>query len=111
VALPDDATGDALKRLADHGSDLARPMEMDFFVAVPSEASGHAVAAEVRDHGFTTSVEQDAETGNWTCYCMKTIMPSHAEVVQIEKRLDELARPHGGHADGFGSFGNAEDED
>ncbi|HSM42049.1 MAG TPA: ribonuclease E inhibitor RraB [Afifellaceae bacterium] len=108
MALPDGATGNALKRLADRGSDLALPMEMDSFIAVPPEASGLAVAAEVREHGFATSVERDAETGDWTCYCTKTIVPSYIEVVRIENRLDELARPHGGYADGFGSFGNAD---
>jgi hypothetical protein len=107
TTLPDDATGNALRRLVDSGSDLARPMEMDFFVAVPSESSGHAVAAEARNHGFSASVEQDRETVDWTCYCTKAIVPSYAEVVRIEKLLGEIARPHRGHADGFGSYGNA----
>ena len=107
-SLPDDATGAALRRFADAGSDLTRPMEMDFFVAVPSETAGNAVAAVAREQGFTTSVEQDAETANWTCYCAKTIVPSYDEVVQIETLLDGIARLHGGHADGFGSFGNAD---
>jgi hypothetical protein len=106
-SLPDDATGNALQRLVDDGSDLALPMEMDFFVAVSSEASGNAVAAKARANGFTTSVEQDAETADWTCYCTKTIVPSYDEVVRIEALLDGIARQHGGHADGFGSNGNA----
>mgnify|MGYP001826324664 CR=1 FL=1 len=109
ASLPDDATGDALQGLVDHGSDLARPMEMDFFVAVPSETSGDAVAAKAQEHGFRTSVEKDDETSDWTCYCTKTIVPAYAEVVRLENLIDEIAQPHGGHADGFGSYGNAED--
>jgi hypothetical protein len=111
ASLPDDATGNALQRLIDDGSDLARPMEMDFFVAVPSEPPGNAVASDARANGFTTSVEQDAATADWTCYCTKTIVPSYDEVVRIEALLDGIARPHGGHADGFGSYGNGGDGD
>jgi hypothetical protein len=103
----EDATAAALARYVAHGSDLSRPMEMDFFVVVPSEMAGAAVAARVKPLGFVPSVEQDDETHRWTCYCKKTIIPSYDNVVRSEQQLDEIAREHGGHADGFGSFGNA----
>ena len=34
-AYPDDADGDALRRIASTGADMSRPMQIDFFVAVP----------------------------------------------------------------------------
>lgn len=103
----DDATTAALRRLVEDGSDLHRPMQMDFFVAVPNEAVGHAVASRVAPFGFLTSVERDQDTGKWTCYCTKTIVPQYSTVVNIEKQLDRIAGELGGYADGFGSFGNA----
>lgn len=103
--LPDDATGDALRRFVAEGSELTRPMKIDFFVAVPTEAAGTQMAARATAMGFSTSVELD-EDGEWTCYCTKTLVPSYAAVAAIEEALDEVARELGGYADGFGSFGN-----
>jgi hypothetical protein len=105
--MPNDATGDALRRLAATGSDLSRPMEIDFVVAVPSEAVGRQVARRVEPLGFRVSVKQDSDEGPWSCYCTKTIVPSYSDVVAIENQLDAIGRELGGYADGFGSFGNA----
>ena|SRR5688572_22781315 len=107
MSMPDDDTAAALRRFVAEGSDLGRPMEMDFFVAVPDEAIGRAVVARIAPLGFKTSVEQDDETGQWTCYCTITIVPQYATVVSVETQLDAIARPLGGYADGFGSYGNA----
>lgn len=105
---PDDSTRAALERIARDGSDLARPLKMDFFVAVPHERAGRIIATRVADLGFDTSVEQDTETGDWTCYCTKVLVPTYDTVLAIESQLDSIARDIGGYADGFGTFGNAE---
>lgn len=102
-------TAQALERIEADGSDLSRPIEMDFFVSVPSAESGEQVAAEARKIGFETSVEQDQDSGEWTCYCTKTILATVNTVFEIEEALDDLAEPFGGYSDGFGTFGNAED--
>ena len=104
----DDATWEALQRIARDGSDLTRPLSMDFFVAVPDETSGQIVASRARVLGFETSVEQDSETGAWTCYCTKVLVPTYESVVAIESQLDSLASNVGGYVDGFGTFGNAD---
>jgi regulator of RNase E activity RraB len=105
-SIPNDETGEALRQFLKNGSDLTKPMEMDFFVAVPSEKTGKQVAAKANKLGCKVSVEQDGETGDWTCYCTKTLIPDYSEVVKIEKQLSSIAQPYGGYADGFGSYGN-----
>jgi hypothetical protein len=104
----DEATRAALRRYEEAGSDRSRPMSIDFFVAVPNEAVGHVVEVRTAPMGFTSTVEQDDETGEWTCYCSITIVPTFERVVALERLLDRLARELGGHGDGFGSFGNAD---
>ncbi|GAW85496.1 conserved hypothetical protein [Bathymodiolus platifrons methanotrophic gill symbiont] len=106
--IPNDATGDALRRFIKNGSNLSELMEIDFFVAVPSKQKGNQVALEARALGFNASVEFDVENSDWTCYCTKTLIPEYLEVVKIEKQLSYIAKPHGGYTDGFGSFGNAD---
>ena len=100
------ATADALARIAASGSNLSRPMVIDFFIAVPGERAGQGGARLASAAGFETRVERDHPTGKWTCYRSKALIPELAAVVRIEQLLDELARPFGGQADGFGSFGN-----
>jgi hypothetical protein len=96
----------ALDRYRAQGSDLSRPMEIDFFVAAPTQEAADSVARHALALGFATKVEPTEATG-WTCYCTKSLIPSYANVRAIEHQLDALARAYGGRADGFGSFGNA----
>lgn len=95
--------GDVLSRVEADGSDMSRPMEIDFFVAVPSSQAGQIVASRAAELGFSATLECDRETNAWTCYCSMTLVPEVNTVSSLEKRLDELAREVGGHADGFGS--------
>lgn len=103
---PDDADGDALQRVADHGSDMSKPMLIDFMVAVPSDAAGRAVATEARTAGFTTNVSEDEDDGSFTCYCSKTMVATYDSVIAVQDQLDELSRPHEGRSDGWGTLGN-----
>ncbi|MGB5213371.1 MAG: ribonuclease E inhibitor RraB [Anderseniella sp.] len=105
MKLPNDAIGDALQRLVDDGSDLSQPMAMDFFPAVPDRGAAETIEPDVQKLGFETSISE--EEGEWTLYCTKTIIPSYDNVASIESTLHRVAQRVGGHADGFGSFGNA----
>ncbi len=107
--FPDDAAGQALKRFCELGFNMKRPMEMDFYISIPTMSAGNNIAAEVRIIGFDTDVEQDEETKDYTCTCTKSIIPTYANVTEIEARLDQVAKRYGGYIDGFGSFGNADD--
>ena len=106
IQFPDDETGDALNQFQQNGFDLTKPMTIDFFVAVPSKKVGAQVAIKAEKLGFKSSVEQDAETAEWTCYCAKKLIPEYSVIVQIEDELNTIANQYGGYADGFGSYGN-----
>jgi hypothetical protein len=109
--LPNDSDGDALRSLISDGSDLAKPMSIDFAVAVPDANAGNSVAAAARPLGFQTDVYHNIETDSWTCYCTKTMIPGYEDIVAIQGQLDDLSRPFGGKSDGWGSFGNADREE
>lgn len=107
--LPNDATGDALRRLVEDGSDLAEPMDVDFHVAVPDRGAGAQVAIIAEKLGFQAEVIKDEESGEWVCSCTKRIVATHEAVTTIEQQMDLISRPFGGYADGWGTFGNADD--
>jgi regulator of ribonuclease activity B len=105
--LPNDSDGDALRRLVRDGSDLSKPMTIDFAVAVPDKFAGEAVAERASSLGFRPHIYHDAKDDSWTCNCTKVLVPDYCAIVAIQKRLDEISRPFGGKSDGWGSFGNA----
>lgn len=104
--FPADADGEALRRVAET-SDLSRPMDVDFAVAVPDRVSGHRVADVASSHGYRVSVEVNDETGECTCYCTRHMIASYDAVVAAQKELELLSAPFGGYADGWGTLGNS----
>jgi regulator of ribonuclease activity B len=106
LRFPDDADGDALRRVADDGSDMSKPMEIDFTVAVPGESAGKAIAERAGLLGYRTKVARDREDDAWTCYCTKRMLATHEGVVAAQAELQAISVPFGGHCDGWGTFGN-----
>ena len=106
MKYPNTADGDALRNILDAGSDMTAPMSIDFMIAAPDETAGLAIAKQASVLGFQTQVNQDSETGAWTCYCAKTMIPLYETIIHIQDDLDELAKPFGGYSDGWGTLGN-----
>lgn len=105
--FPNDDTGAAIRQWAAEGSDITKPMKIDFFVAVPNRVVGDLFASDPELSVFSqVSVEEDAETGRWTCYCSKVVVPIYKDIVETEQLLAGLAKRYGAEFDGFGSFGN-----
>jgi len=114
--FPDDADGDALRRVASLGSDMSRPMEIDFFVAVPDRQAGEQVAQLASLRGYRTRVvedgdeEEDGEVGDtWTCYSTKPMLATYDGVVAAQQELDEISYSYEGRSDGWGTPGNSTD--
>jgi|SRR5271156_2185902 len=113
---PDDADGDALRRMAAEGWDMARPMAIDFFVAAPTEEAGEQIAELAMLAGYSTHLEYDDEIDDeednqlepWTCYCTKLMVPTYAAIIVAQRELDDLSSPFGGRSDGWGTAGPAD---
>ena len=108
TSFPDNADGDALRRLTESGADMTSPMVIDFAVAIPDESTGRAIALKAIEIGYKTSVNQDSESSEWTCYCSKAMFPTYEDVLNCQLELDKIAVAYGGFADGWGTFGNVE---
>jgi hypothetical protein len=103
---PGDADGEALRRGASMGCDMTKPMEIDFFVAVPDQEAGQRVAELATGHAYRTKVVYDEEDDAWDCCCSKLMVPTHEAVCGAQSELDELSRPLNGYTDGWGTEGN-----
>jgi hypothetical protein len=111
---PNDADGDALRRVAGGGSDMSEPMDVDFQIAAPDESTAMTIAEIAARLGYRTRIynytEDDAEdeSHSWTCECSKTMVLTYDAALAAQAELDEIARPLSAYADGWATFGNVE---
>jgi len=106
--LPNDADGDAMRRVFGNGSDPTRPMAIDFSIDVPNRQVGDAIACQTKVLGYFSVVDQDDKSGSWTCYCTKAMVLTYEGVVAAQAELNRIAQPLGGYCDGWGTFGNVD---
>lgn len=105
--FPNDSDGDALRRVAHDGSDLTKPMLIDFHVAVPDEASARGLGGVAAKLGYHVSVYDSAEcTLPWTCQCSTRMLATYENVIAIQKELANIGQRFGAVPDGWGTFGN-----
>ena len=110
---PYDSDGDAMRRVAAGGSDMSKPMVIDFQVAAPDETTAKRIADEAAEVGYHVSVyvcDEDIEGAGdpWTCECTKSMVPTYHGLIAAQAELDAIARPLGAYVDGWGTFGNAD---
>ena len=103
---PGDADGDALRRVAASGANMSRPIEIEFFVAIPDREAGEAIARLAAKAGYRPELVHDEEDDAWDCCCRKTMLPTYEGVMAAQRELDELGRPLGGCSDGWGTTGD-----
>jgi len=117
VDYPSDADGDALRGVASSGNDMSKPMVFDFHIAAPDEATAQKVADAAAKLGYQTELVFDDEEEDldddplppWTCECSKMMLPDYDALIAAQEELDKIAQPLGAYADGWGTFGNADD--
>jgi hypothetical protein len=103
---PDDTDGDALRRVAADGSDMTRPMRIDFSLTVPDVASARSVVEVVSAHGFEPKISVSPGDSSVSVYCAKTMLATYDGVVASQAELNRLCKCFGAECDGWGTFGN-----
>ena len=104
---PADADGAAIRRVAARGTDLSRPIDVDFVVDVPSRAAGERIKALAGRLGYETILEADEDEITWTCFCSQRMLLTYDALIAARSALDAVCRPHGGSVDGWGTSGQA----
>jgi hypothetical protein len=104
---PNDDDGDALRGVLRNGSDMTRPMFIDFQVAVPSEEAAKSLAEIAKKIGYVVAIYDSPECRlPWTCQCSTRMLATYSGVLAIQAELARLSAPLGGFPDGWGTFGN-----
>lgn len=101
--LSQDVDANTLSELAEAGSDLSQPHEMEFFFYLPTEQAAQAVAETLRQDGFTIRLESVDPDHDWLCLGSREMTPALAELQRLRTRFTSLAESHGGAYDGWGA--------
>jgi regulator of RNase E activity RraB len=105
--FPQDSDGDALRGLVERGSDLSKPMLIDFQISVHTEAAANAIGGLARKLGYRVRTYQYPEIDeDWTCECSTRMLATYDGVLAVQRELAELSVELGGYPDGWGTFGN-----
>jgi glycerate-2-kinase len=104
--FPDDANGDALRRMEAEGDDLTRPRNIDFAVGFADQSSAERFAEHFRKLGHEVSVEKAGtdQSHQWDVIVAKHMVPSHEGITGFESLLQSIADRWGGQNDGWGCF-------
>ena len=107
ASYPADADGDALRNIASCGSDMSKPMLVNFQVAVPSESKANELAEVAYKLGYRISLyESPGCILPWTCECSSRMLLTYEAVISIQEELGKISKEFEGIPDGWGSFGN-----
>ncbi len=93
-----------IERLRKSGSDPFQPHEVDFFMAMPSQAAGQAVAAILEAEGYRVDVKPAPDNPAdqpFSLHATKSLRLSVPGMRELTAHFQELAKTHGGHYDGW----------
>jgi hypothetical protein len=93
-----------IERLRKSGSDPFQPHEVDFFMAMPSEAAGQAVAAILEAEGYRVDLHAAPDNPAdhpFSLHATKALRLSVPGMRELTAHFKEVATAHGGHYDGW----------
>jgi hypothetical protein len=93
-----------IERLRKSGSDPFQPHEVDFFMAMPSQAAGLAVATILEVEGYRVDVHAAPDNPAehpFSLHATKSMRLSVPGMHELTKHFRELAKTNGGHYDGW----------
>lgn len=99
----DDWDAKLIERLRRGGADPFRPIDVDFFLALPSEAAAAGVAQRLTAEGFRVDVRAVSEGADhpWSVHAIKPMQLNVDGIRATSARLRELASAQGGRYDGW----------
>ena len=103
---PDDADGNALRNVKEHGSNMDEPMNIEFSIDVPSKDAGIAVAERVATLGYEPDLYYDDQSDRWSVYCGKQMIANYENVIRGQLELNKIAVEHESNCDGWVAGGN-----
>ena len=117
IDYPNNADGDALRRIASDGVDMSLPRIIEFHVDVPNESAAKNVAKALSDNGYEIKIfydegeleddeplDEDEFGSSWTVYAKVMMAPDYEKIIKIQAEIDRIVQPIDGKSDGWGTL-------
>ena len=103
MKIPDDDNGKILQGLIEHGDNLSRERNIEFFHIFSDRISAVKFALAVDEIEYTVSISYYEERKMWDATVMCCMIPLHSEINRIEESLGKRAQENHGRSDGWQS--------
>ena len=100
-SYPSDKDGVGLNELAKAGVDLNSPLEVSYYLYLPTEEAAYSVAAVIREKGFVVEVRSAALGPGWLCLASHKTVPEYSFLRAIRTEFESLMAMHSGEYDGW----------
>lgn len=100
--FPNDATGDALRRLQKAGDDFRESRQVDFCFIFPARSQAIDFARVLDDKAIEVCISYLERKLMWEVIVKAHMIPSYQEITNRESFLTEKAASFDGRADGWG---------
>jgi hypothetical protein len=94
---PDEA---ALKKLKDAGVDLSKPLNIQFFIAFPSQFTADKAAIRIKKSGFHVTIITSKRL-DWVCRATKKMVPDLAAIRNFRDEFNHITVTFGGKYHGW----------
>lgn len=102
AALEQDAS--VVASLKQHGSDLSKLHNVDFFLILPNRSAADAVASELKVQGYSIrEMNRVPESESWEVHAQRKVAPQLETMQGLTIELTQLAAKYGGSYDGWGT--------
>jgi hypothetical protein len=100
--FPDDASGDALRRLCDSGDDLSQSRPIDFCFIFPHRRQAISFAEVLDETDKQVCISYYEGRAMWEVIVKVQMIPTHGSITALESALADKATLVGGEPDGWG---------
>jgi len=99
----DDWDTKLIEKLRRSGVDPFQPVDVDFFVALPTREVADTVASRLQAEGFTVDIRELADSVDlpWSVHALKSMSLNVHSVREVSTRMRGLAAETGGRYDGW----------
>jgi hypothetical protein len=99
----DDWDARLIERLRRGGADPFRALDIDFFLALPSESAANAVAQQLEAEGFRVDTRAVAESAGhpFSVHAIKSMQLNLDGIREVSTRMRAVAAAQGGRYDGW----------
>jgi Regulator of ribonuclease activity B len=102
MEFPQDENGDVLRQMHEAGFDLSVKQDIDFWHLFDDEDDGAEMVRRVGAMAIQVRMIENRKQSGWDVQCIVSMVPTHAAITQMERKLAEIADECGGHPQGWG---------